>query len=382
MSDLDFGATIKGFSPGQKVFNRYTLKKILGRGGMGVVWLARDDKLDREVALKFLPEVVMSDRSAMEELKHETRRALELTHSNIVRIYDFVEDAAVAAISMEFVPGDTLANSRMDQPGRIFEVAGLRRLTRQLCSALAYAHEKARIVHRDLKPANLLLDAHGDLKIADFGIARSISDSVSRISAQAGSSGTPVYMSPQQMMGEKPAVTDDIYALGATLYELLTGKPPFYTGNVLLQVQNKVPPAITERRNELENPGAKIPAEWESTIAACLAKEAAQRPASAQEVAHRLGLVSAGPTSAPFEVQSEPARTKPVAVNLTAQKARRPWLYVVVAAAVLSAAGLGYYFMVMLPQQRTEAEQAARHKADVRAEEQARAQIARATEEL
>ncbi|MDI1337967.1 MAG: protein kinase [Lacunisphaera sp.] len=378
MSDLDFGATIKGLSSGQKVFARYTLKKILGRGGMGVVWLARDDKLDRDVALKFLPEVVMSDRSAMEELKHETRRALELTHSNIVRIYDFVEDAAAAAISMEFVSGDTLANSRMDQPGRIFEAASLRRVTRQLCDALAYAHGKARIVHRDLKPANLLLDAHGDLKIADFGIARSISDSVSRISAQAGSSGTPVYMSPQQMMGEKPAVTDDIYALGATLYELLTGKPPFYTGNVLLQVQNKVPPAITDRRHELELSGATIPAEWEDTIAACLAKDAAQRPASAHAVAQRLGLVSSGPTSAPFEVQPEPAKPKPVAVKAVAPPARRTWLYAVGAAAVLAGAGFGYYFMVMVPQQRAEAEQAARRQAD----EQAKAQTARATEEL
>ena len=378
MSDLDLGATIKGFSPGQKVFARYSLKKILGRGGMGVVWLARDDKLERDVALKFLPEIVMTDRSAMGDLKNETRRALELTHSNIVRIYDFVEDASAAAISMEFVSGDTLANSRMDQPGQVFEVASLRRWTKQLCEALAYAHGKARIVHRDLKPANLLLDAHGDLKIADFGIARSISDSVSRISAQAGTSGTPVYMSPQQMMGERPAATDDVYALGATLYELLTGKPPFYTGNVLLQVQNKVPPSIAERRRELEISGAPVPAEWENTIAACLAKDAAQRPPSAHAVAQSLGLGMTVPTAAPFEVRSEPARPKPVAAKTAVPPARRTGLYATGAVAVLVAAGLGYYFGIMVPQQQAEAESAAR----LQAEERSKAQITQATEGL
>jgi hypothetical protein len=116
MDDLDLGATIKGFMPGQKVFGRYTLKKILGRGGMGVVWLARDEELEREVALKFLPEVIMGDRGALEELKRETRRNLGLTHPHIVRIHDFVQDARTAAISMEYVEGDTLANLWLEQP--------------------------------------------------------------------------------------------------------------------------------------------------------------------------------------------------------------------------------------------------------------------------
>src|SRR3984893_2649873 len=94
-------ATTRDFSGGQKVFNRYTLIRILGRGGMGVVWLARDEELEREVALKFLPELVVHDRAVLEELKHETRRSLALTHHNIVRIYDFAQDAECACISME-----------------------------------------------------------------------------------------------------------------------------------------------------------------------------------------------------------------------------------------------------------------------------------------
>ena len=375
MNDLDLGATLKGFSSGQKVFGRYTLKKILGRGGMGVVWLARDEKLEREVALKFLPEVVKSDRAAMEDLKRETRRALDLTHTHIVRIYDFVEDATTAAIAMEYISGDTLSNRRLDQPAKVFEPGELRRWVKQVCEALAYAHEKARIVHRDLKPANLMLDAHGDLKIADFGISRSISDSVSRVSAQAGSSGTPAYMSPQQMMGEKPEVADDVYALGATLYELLTGKPPFFSGNLIAQVQSKVPASIAERRLELEVAGAPVPPEWAAAIAACLAKEPAQRPASAREVAQQLGLVVTMDTAAPFApVLTRPPlkSTAPAMAPAPATRQARPvWLYPVIIAALLTI-GAGYYFGFYAPAQARQATEQARQ-----AQEQAK--IAEAT---
>ena len=355
MDELDFGATIRGFSAGQKVFGRYTLSRILGRGGMGVVWLAQDEKLEREVALKFLPEVVKSDRAAMDDLKRETRRALDLTHTHIVRIYDFVEDATTAGIAMEYVAGDTLSNRRLDQPAKVFESGELRRWVKQVCEALAYAHEKARIVHRDLKPANLMLDAHGDLKIADFGISRSISDSVSRVSAQAGSSGTPAYMSPQQMMGEKPEVADDVYALGATLYELLTGKPPFFSGNLIAQVQGKVPASIADRRSELEVTGAPVPPEWEATIAACLAKEPAQRPSGAREVAQRLGLAVAMDTTAPFAPPpTRPPRKDATAVTSAppvANRNRPAWLYPLIVGTLL-AVGAGYYFGVYAPEQR------------------------------
>ncbi len=289
--ELDYGVTIRGFAAGQKVFGRYTLKRILGRGGMGVVWLARDEELEREVALKFLPEIVAMDKEAVRDLKRETRRSLELTHANIVRIHDFILDAQTAAISMEYVAGDTLAAKKVEQASGHFEVGELGPWTKQILEALEYAHTRADIVHRDLKPANVMLAGRGEVKIADFGIAASVGDSVSRVSAQASTSGTPHYMSPQQMMGEKPAVTDDMYALGATLYELLTGKPPFYSGNVLMQVQSKVPPRMAERRKELGSEStAAIPESWEATIAACLAKDPAARPQSAGDLLARLGL--------------------------------------------------------------------------------------------
>src|SRR3977135_3600204 len=103
-------ATMRDFSGGQKVFNRYTLIKTLGRGGMGIVWLARDEELERDVALKFLPDLIVHDRALLNELKRETRRSLELTHKNIVRIHDFVFNETSGCISMEYVDGDTLSN--------------------------------------------------------------------------------------------------------------------------------------------------------------------------------------------------------------------------------------------------------------------------------
>src|SRR5687767_13472540 len=138
--DLDLGPTMRGFVAGQKMFGRYVLKKTLGRGGMGVVWLAEDARLGQEVALKFLPEMVRLDSAAIDDLKHETRRSLQLTHRNIVRIYDFEEDEQCAALAMEYVPGATLSALRVAKPAKIFEPDELRSWVEELCEALEYAH--------------------------------------------------------------------------------------------------------------------------------------------------------------------------------------------------------------------------------------------------
>ncbi|OQB92798.1 MAG: Serine/threonine-protein kinase PknB [Verrucomicrobia bacterium ADurb.Bin122] len=371
MDDLDYGQTLAGFRSGQTVFSRYALTRMLGRGGMGVVWLARDGKLEQDVALKFLPELVAHDASALGDLKRETRRSLQLTHPHIVRIYDFVEDNRSAAVSMEFVDGASLTERRMQQPGQVFSATQLRPWVEQLCAALHYAHEKAKIAHRDLKPANLMVDARGDLKVADFGISATLADTTTRASKQVTSSGTPVYMSPQQMMGEKPAPTDDIYSLGATLYEMLTGKPPFYTGNILLQVQNKVPPSMAERREELEVKSADpIPLEWEQTIAACLAKEAAERPQSASEVWGRLngdaGMVNReiGRKKAEAVVSRVPVAPHGKALVHAAPAARagsrKLWAGWLATGALMVAGVAWLYFGVQVPQERREAELARR----------------------
>src|SRR5262249_12802869 len=195
---------------GQLVFGRYTLVKVLGRGGMGIVWLARDQELERDVALKFLPDLMIQERALLGQLKRETKRCLELTHPHIVRIHDFVHDERSGCISMEYVNGETLSNLRAEKARRVFEPHEIAAWIAQLCEALDYAHNHAQVIHRDLKPANLMVNQRSDLKITDFGIARSLADSASRLTLQQGRSGTLVYMTPQQLNGERSTHSDDI----------------------------------------------------------------------------------------------------------------------------------------------------------------------------
>src|SRR5436190_12332220 len=278
---------------GQMVFGRYELIKVLGRGGMGIVWLARDEELERNVALKFLPDLMIQDRSLLDSLKRETKRSLELTHPHIVRIHDFVHDECSACISMEYVDGETLSNLRIEKEQKVFEPPEIAGWISQVCDALDYAHNHAQVIHRDLKPGNLMVNKRGDLKITDFGIARSLADSASRLTAEQGRSGTLVYMSPQQLSGERGTHLDDVYSLGASIYELLTSKPPFYSGNIDRQICERIPPPMTERRKELDIEPAFVPPVWEDAVAACLAKEPSRRPQSAAEVAQRLQLAPA-----------------------------------------------------------------------------------------
>jgi serine/threonine protein kinase len=132
--------TQREFLSGQRLFGRYTLIRILGRGGMGIVWLAHDEELERDVALKFLPDLIIRDAAVLSDLKRETRRCLELTHKNIVRIYDFVHDERSGCISMEYVDGDTLSSLRCDKERKVFEANELTDWIGQLCDALDYAH--------------------------------------------------------------------------------------------------------------------------------------------------------------------------------------------------------------------------------------------------
>ncbi|PYL74667.1 MAG: hypothetical protein DMF26_10350 [Verrucomicrobia bacterium] len=275
---------------GQVVFGRYKLVKVLGRGGMGIVWLARDEELERDVALKFLPDLMIQDRALLDQLKRETKRCLELTHPHIVRIHDFVHDERSGCISMEYIDGETLSNLRSEKERKVFEPDEISDWMGQLCDALDYAHAHANVIHRDLKPANLMANQRDDLKVTDFGIARSLNDSASRLTLEQSRSGTLIYMSPQQLNGEHSTHLDDIYSLGATIYELLASKPPFYSGNIDRQICERIAPSMTERRKELDIEPALVPAIWEDTVAACMAKDPSRRPQSAAEIVQRLQL--------------------------------------------------------------------------------------------
>ncbi len=293
--DAPFDPAFVALEPGFLVGNgRFTLVRLIGRGGMGVVWLARDESLREDVALKFLPNEIRFDAVALDDLRRETARSRKLTHPNIIRIHDLFKDEREAFISMEYVDGPNLSDLRLEQPERVFAWKYLEPLVKQLCEALDYAHSE-KVIHRDLKPANMMLDSRGRLKLSDFGIAAQVSDSVSRVSMiRHGQSGTVTYMSPQQMDGKLPQVTDDIYALGATLYELLTSRPPFFTGDIAHQVRNLLPQPIAERLEELEIQNA-VPPAVAALIMACLGKSPDQRPTSARAVAEWIGFQPVAP---------------------------------------------------------------------------------------
>lgn len=287
---------LPALTAGQRVFERFYLKRVLGEGGMGVVWLAHDRVLEQQIALKFLADHLLDDRSAVERLKHETRRNLKLSHPHIVRIHDFLQDAQRAAIMMEYVDGWSLSTMKIDKPRQIFGVQEIRPWLLELCDALDYAHHKVGIVHHDLNPSNLMLNARGQLKITDFGMARNLRRTSTHDFVDLRVVGTDVYMSPQQWSGQPPTVADDIYSIGATIYELLTSKPPFYEGNIQDQVFEAAPPLMTERLAELDIRDVEIPASYEKAVAACLAKNPADRPGRVNELAAQLGLIE---TTAP-----------------------------------------------------------------------------------
>jgi serine/threonine protein kinase len=316
--------------PGQKIgLARFTLIRQLGQGGMGVVWLAQDEKLGESVALKFLPPEVRADPVALDDLRRETLRSRKLSHPHIVRIHDFHEvEGEAPFISMEYVDGPNLVGLRMQQADRVLTWELLRPLVRQLCAALDYAHSEG-VIHRDLKPANVMLDRKGRLKLADFGIAAVVSESVSRVSAQK-TSGTLAYMSPQQLAGKRPSVADDIYAFGATLCELLTSKPPFYTGDLTHQILHEANERPEERLAALgiANP---IPADVAALVMACLAKEPGQRPQSARAVAAWVGL----------ELDSQPVAEKEGPVQASPNRKR---LWAGVALAVFGLLGLVVWY--------------------------------------
>ena len=258
---------------------------------MGTLWLAQDYSLSRrtqQVALRFLPENIASNKTAIQELKHVVCRRIALKHPNILRVYDLVEDKGRVAIQMEYPDGQSLSGLRLTKPNQVFEVRDLAKWVGELCEALEYAHKDIGVINGEIAPGNLIVNAAGNLKLDAFGTANCITDSTSRLTVIHDASHMVAYMSPQRAKGEQPAITDDLYSVGATIYELLTGKPPLHAGDNGVQMSGKIPPSMTQRRAELGIEGEVIPKNWEETVAACLAKDPSCRPQSAIEVAQQL----------------------------------------------------------------------------------------------
>lgn len=227
-------------APGLRLGGRFRLIRPLGQGAAGVVWLAHDAELDDDpVAVKLLHGLLADDRQSIADLKREVLLARRLRHPHILGVYTFWEMDGARFITMEYVEGSNLAESLKARKAP-FPVTGVLAWAGQLCSALDYAHSQG-VLHRDIKPANLLVDGRGNLRLADFGIARTAAEARQKQPAQR-TSGTLSFMSPEQLRGKPLDHRSDLYSLAASVYEMLSGHPPFFEGEIIVQVQ-LAPPA-------------------------------------------------------------------------------------------------------------------------------------------
>jgi serine/threonine-protein kinase len=287
---------------------RYRLERPLGHGGMASVYLARDTELGRPVAVKLLAENLSGDEPFRERFVREARLAAGLSHPNVVSVYDAGEEDGRPYIVMERVEGENLADllARRNRLPPDEAVA----LALQACRGLEHAHA-AGLVHRDVKPQNLLVRRDGTLKVADFGIARAAE---STALTQVGTVlGTAAYLSPEQLGGEKVTPAADVYSLGAVLYELLAGRPPYEVDSLAELGARQAEGAITPVRELVP----EVPRRLEDIVMRCLARNAAYRPASAGELAGELAAESGEPPTEPLRpaataVRPEPATGNPV----------------------------------------------------------------------
>jgi serine/threonine protein kinase len=224
---------------GHIIDNRYEIKEKIGQGGFGAVYRVYDKKMNIDKALKIIPEAMVSDEEAMADLQAEARTMISLNHNNIVRVYDFHDTGAIKYIDMEYVEGKTLTKLKLEHPNKQIPEAKVKELAIKIADGLSYAHSN-NILHKDIKPQNVMVTEKDEIKIMDFGIAETVRTSMSRIDKSI-SSGTLVYMSPEQIKGQNIGKESDIYSFGAMLYEVLSGHPPFYKGAVEYQILNEKP---------------------------------------------------------------------------------------------------------------------------------------------
>jgi eukaryotic-like serine/threonine-protein kinase len=279
-------STLSAIEPGALMAQRFEILAVLGAGGMGVVYKARDRELDDLVALKMLRRDLWGDRGHLDRLKSELKLARKITHPNVLRTYDFGEIDGIPYISMEYVRGVTL-RYMLDQSQRLPYSAGLR-LAKQLCSGLGAAHAVG-VMHRDIKPENLILDPTGNAKLMDFGIARPI-ERLTPGQTQAGFVvGTPQYLAPEQLRGDEVDARADIYSCGIVLYEIFTGKLPFEAKNAMdLMLKHLQAEPIAPRV-----PWPEIPPRLEEILLRCLKKEPAERYRTVDDLLHDLETLSA-----------------------------------------------------------------------------------------
>jgi WD40 repeat protein len=324
--------------PEQCDFGDYVLIEQLGQGGMGVVYRAHQHSLDREVALKLLSAGPWASPDFIARFRREAQSAARLQHPNIVPIYEIGQHAELNFFAMALIRGESLAQ-RIERDGAL-PAREAARLVRVIAEALDYAHRLG-ILHLDLKPANVLVDEHGEPQVADFGLAKRLDESLASDSDEV--SGTPSYMAPEQAMArsQRIGVATDIYGLGAILYELMTGRPPFLGATPRQTLEDVVTREVPAPRGIAPD----IPADLEAVCLRCLAKDPQQRYLSARGLAEDLGRF----------LEGRPVSVRPLHLGqrLVRWSRREPRVALAAAGAVLSLlAGL---FATSLQWQRAEA---------------------------
>ena len=273
-----------------KSLGRYRIQGVLGKGAMGLVYDGVDPTLDRRVAIKTILTSTLDEATAKHyamRFRREVRAVAKLNHPHIVQVYDFGTEGDLAYIVMEYIQGKELKD--YFDAKHAFDLGTIFKLMIQLLDALDFAHE-AGVIHRDVKPANIMIDAAGQAKLADFGVARvTESEGGEAEATRAGAMvGTPSYMSPEQIQGQKIDGRSDVFSAGVLFYQFLTGRKPFEgTGFALARmiVQDDPPPPSTL---------VQIPAVIDSVVAKALAKEADQRYPNARSFAGALKRIMEG----------------------------------------------------------------------------------------
>ena len=295
-----------------KTISHYRILDKIGSGGMGEVYLAEDTKLDRKVALKFLPKHLTADNEAKSRFEREAKAAAALNHPNIVTVHEIGEHEGQVFIAMEYVEGQTLkeliaANrppSAVNQSPiapRALPLAQVIEIVSQLASGLAAAHSKG-IVHRDIKPQNILIDKESRVKILDFGLAKL--KGISSLTKESSTLGTVHYMSPEQTMGKDVDHGTDIWSLGVVIFEMLTGKLPFkgdYEQAVIYSILNEEPTSVTVIRKD-------IPPEFDHILEKALAKDRDERYSHLTDLI--IDLRRIGKDSSPELTAAAPAKKK------------------------------------------------------------------------
>jgi serine/threonine protein kinase len=306
---------IEELSTGAIFAGRYQIIEELGRGGMGKVYRALDKKLNEEVALKLIKPEIASDKKTLERFSNELKIARKISHRNIGRVYEMMEEKGTHFITMEYVPGEDLKSfirrsGRIDIPKVLF--TGM-----QVCDGLAEAHKQG-VVHRDLKPSNIMIDKQGDARIMDFGIARLLK--AKGITGAGMMIGTPEYMSPEQVESKEVDQRSDIYSLGIILYEMVTGQVPFEGDtpfSVGMKQKGETPP-------DPKQINAQIPDELNSLILKCLEKAKEQRYQSAGEVRSELERIEKGlPATEKTVAKKKPVTSREITVKFSLNKPLR-----------------------------------------------------------